>query len=117
MMAYQVEIPKEQRVARARETLQSARELRRSKRNMGVDAIYQFVQDVDGEWLENWKDISDDEIKAEKVKTSSVEIELLVFEFMLYVAILHAFCVLVLDQIDSGRFVKAKDRNLITSIC
>ncbi len=117
MMSYQVEIPKEQKVTRARVALESARELRRSKRLMGVDAIYQFVKDVDGEWLENWTDISDAEIKAERVKISSVKIELLVFEFMLYVAMLYAFCVLVLNQMDSVNFAKAKNRDSITSLC
>ncbi|MEH2293478.1 hypothetical protein [Nostoc sp.] len=117
MMSYQVEIPKEQKVTRARVALESARELRRSKRLMGVDAIYQFVKDVDGEWLENWTDISDAEINAERVKISSIKIELLVFEFRLYVAMLYAFCVLVLNQMDSVNFAKAKNRDSITSLC
>ncbi|WP_375514657.1 hypothetical protein [uncultured Nostoc sp.] len=65
-MSYQVEIPKEQRIARAKEALESVRELRRAKKRMGVDAIYQFVKDVDGDWLENWTDASDVEIKTER---------------------------------------------------
>lgn len=46
-----------QRNSRAREALQSVRELRRAKKILGVNAICQFVEDVDGDWLENWTDI------------------------------------------------------------
>jgi hypothetical protein len=33
-----------------------SRDLRRSRREAGVDGIRQFVKDVDGDWLENWSD-------------------------------------------------------------
>ena len=35
---------------------------------MGIDAICQFVKDVDGDWLENWDDITDTEIKTGTIK-------------------------------------------------
>lgn len=47
---------KEEKIARAREALQMSRDLRRSRRELGVDGIRQFVKDVDGDWLENWSD-------------------------------------------------------------
>lgn len=43
-------------VARLREALKRARSLRQSLRNSGVDGIYEHVEDVDGDWLENWTD-------------------------------------------------------------
>jgi hypothetical protein len=49
---------KEEKITRAREALEMARSLRRSRREMGVDGIRQFVKDVDGDWLENWSSSS-----------------------------------------------------------
>lgn len=49
---------KEEKITRAREALQMSRDLRRSRRELGVDGIRQFVKDVDGDWLENWSDTS-----------------------------------------------------------
>lgn len=34
--------------------LERTRQLRKAKKALGVDAIYLFVSDVDGDWLENW---------------------------------------------------------------
>lgn len=34
------------------------RQLRQAKKSLGVDAIYLFVSDVDGDWLENWTEES-----------------------------------------------------------
>ena len=53
-MAIESGILKEQRIGRAREALQRARELRQSRRLMGVNGIRQFVKDVDGDWLNDW---------------------------------------------------------------
>ena len=41
-------------LSKFKEALQRARDLRRAYRKYGVNAIYQFVSDVDGDWLENW---------------------------------------------------------------
>jgi hypothetical protein len=43
-------------VVRLREALKRARSLRQSLRTSGVDGIYEHVEDVDGDWLENWTD-------------------------------------------------------------
>ncbi len=48
--------PQEEKITRARVALQRSRELKRSRRAMGVDGIRQFVKDVDGDWLDNWTD-------------------------------------------------------------
>lgn len=45
-----------EQITRARVALQRSRELKRSRRAMGVDGIRQFVKDVDGDWLDNWTD-------------------------------------------------------------
>ena len=42
-------------ITRLKEALQRARDLRKAKRLYGVNAIYKFVSDVDGDWLENWR--------------------------------------------------------------
>lgn len=55
-MSAPLKVLEEQRVVRAREALQRARELRHSRRVHGVDGIRQFVKDVDGDWLDNWTD-------------------------------------------------------------
>lgn len=113
MMSYQVEIPKEQRITRAREALESVRELRRAKKRLGVDAIYEFVKDIDGNWLENWTDTSDGEVTTESVNIASVEMEFLVFEFRLYASVLQLFCVSMLNQMDCVNFVRLWNRDSI----
>lgn len=45
-----------QKVSKAKEALQRARALRESRKVFGVDGINQFVDDVDGDWLENWSE-------------------------------------------------------------
>jgi hypothetical protein len=40
----------------AREALEAAREIRRLRREYGVDYIHMLVSDVDGDWLETWGD-------------------------------------------------------------
>lgn len=61
-MAIKSEILKEQRIDRAREALQRARELRQSRRLMGVNGIRQFVKDVDGDWLNDWTETTGAEL-------------------------------------------------------
>jgi len=39
-------------------SIQTARVLRHSRRTLGEDGIYQHVEDVDSNWLENWSDES-----------------------------------------------------------
>lgn len=46
-------------VARLREALKRARSLRQSLRTSGVDGIYEYAEDIDGDWLENWTDTED----------------------------------------------------------
>ena len=53
-MAPQIETLEEKTIREAREALERARALRRSRRKHGVDGIRQFVADVDGDWMENW---------------------------------------------------------------
>jgi hypothetical protein len=36
------------------ESLKAARELRRMRRKYGINYIYLVVDDVDGDWLEQW---------------------------------------------------------------
>ena len=45
-----------QKVSKAKEALQRARALRKSRKVFGVDGISQFVDDVDGNWLEEWSE-------------------------------------------------------------
>lgn len=53
-MTNQLENCREQRISKARAALQRARALRHSRRTLGVDGISQYIEDVDGDWLENW---------------------------------------------------------------
>lgn len=55
-MATQIKTLEEKNIAEAREALDRARALRRSRRKFGVDGICHHVRDVDGDWLENWSD-------------------------------------------------------------
>ena len=43
-------------ISKAKEALQQARALRESRKVFGVDGISQFVDDVDGDWLEKWSE-------------------------------------------------------------
>ena len=54
-MSGQLEVLREEKINRARVALERARNLRRARRTMGVDGICQYIKDVDGDWLENWK--------------------------------------------------------------
>lgn len=45
-----------QKVANAKEALQRARALRESRKVFGIDGISQFVDDLDGDWLEKWSE-------------------------------------------------------------
>ena len=42
------------KLKKVREALRRARELHAAYRKYKVDAIYQFVRNVNGDWLENW---------------------------------------------------------------
>lgn len=55
-MTAQLEILREKKIARAREALERARALRRTRRDFGVDGICQHIPDVDGDWVETWSD-------------------------------------------------------------
>jgi hypothetical protein len=52
----------EENIAKARAALERARALRHSRRDFGVDGICHYVEDVDGNWLEDWSssDVSPD---------------------------------------------------------
>lgn len=41
-------------MSKAKQTLNRVRQLRQAKKSLGVNAIYLFVSDVDGDWLEKW---------------------------------------------------------------
>ena len=56
MSTPKLEILKEQKISRARKALERARNLRRSRSAMGVNGICQHINDVDGDWLEDWTD-------------------------------------------------------------
>jgi hypothetical protein len=55
-MTTQTKEQRAQTICKAREALQKARALRESRQTLGVDGIRQFVDDVDGDWLENWSE-------------------------------------------------------------
>ncbi|GAA6615866.1 hypothetical protein [Scytonema sp. NUACC26] len=55
MMSDRLETLKQQRISRARAALQRSRDLRNSRRTLGIDGIRQFVKDVDGDWLDDWE--------------------------------------------------------------
>lgn len=52
----QQETLREKNISRAREALERARALRRARREFGVDGITRYIENVDGEWLEDWSD-------------------------------------------------------------
>ncbi|MBD2415309.1 hypothetical protein H6H01_32275 [Nostoc calcicola FACHB-3891] len=93
MMSSQLEALKEQRISRAREALQRSRELRRSRRAMGVDGIRQFVKDVDGDWLNDWTDTTD----TKNIRVSYTSIEVFILEIALYISALSLLSVSVLS--------------------
>ncbi|OKH33627.1 hypothetical protein FACHB389_17700 [Nostoc calcicola FACHB-389] len=92
-MSSQLEALKEQRISRAREALQRSRELRRSRRAMGVDGIRQFVKDVDGDWLNDWTDTTD----TKNIRVSYTSIEVFILEIALYISALSLLSVSVLS--------------------
>lgn len=47
---------RKQKIDKAKEALQRARNLRENRKVFGVDGISQLVDDVDGDWLENWSE-------------------------------------------------------------
>ncbi len=55
-MTAQTKELREQKIDKAKGTLQQARALRESRKVFGVDGISQFVDDVDGDWLEKWSE-------------------------------------------------------------
>ncbi|KJH73097.1 hypothetical protein [Aliterella atlantica] len=55
-MTAQTKELRKQKIAKAKEALQRARALRESRKVFGVDGISQFVEDVDGDWLEKWSE-------------------------------------------------------------
>lgn len=56
LMSGKSEVLREQRFVRASKALQRARSLRSTRRTNGIDGICQHIEDVDGDWLENWTD-------------------------------------------------------------
>ncbi len=55
-MTAQTQELRKQKIDKAKETLQRARALRESRKVFGVDGISQFVDDVNGDWLEKWSE-------------------------------------------------------------
>lgn len=86
--------PQEEKIARAREALQRSRELKRSRRAMGVDGIRQFVKDVDGDWLDNWTDTTQEEnIPKENLPISCTSLQVFLIETFLYFSVLSLWCI------------------------
>ncbi len=56
LMSAKLEVLREQKVVRAAKALQRARSLRNARRTIGVSGILEHIEDVDGDWLENWTD-------------------------------------------------------------
>lgn len=56
LMSAKSEVLREQKVVRAAKALQRARSLRNTRRTIGVSGIIEHIEDVDGDWLENWTD-------------------------------------------------------------
>lgn len=67
-MSVNLDIFKEQKNLRALEALQRARILRHSRRTAGVDGILRHIENVDGNWLENWTDTEDTLVNDETNK-------------------------------------------------
>ncbi|MUH00235.1 hypothetical protein F7734_51390 [Scytonema sp. UIC 10036] len=99
MMSNQLEALKQQRISRAREALQRSRDLRNSRRTLGVDGIRQFVKDVDGDWLDNWANTTD----IKNLCLSYINLETLVLETFLYLSVLSLLFVSILTQYCSER--------------
>jgi len=53
-----MENQQQQKIVEAREALQRAKAIRRSRKEFGVDGIRHHVKDVDSDWLENWSEPS-----------------------------------------------------------
>lgn len=92
MMSNQLEALKQQRISRARAALQRSRDLRNSRRTLGVDGIHQFVKDVDGDWLDDWADTTD----TKNSRPSYIDLETLVLETFLYLSVLSLLFVSML---------------------
>jgi len=54
MATLEREMLREQKINSAREALQRVRALRETRKVTGVEGIRHHVDDVDGDWLENW---------------------------------------------------------------
>lgn len=55
-MTAQTEELRKQKISKVKESLQRARALRESRQAFGVNGICQFVDKVDGDWLEKWSE-------------------------------------------------------------
>lgn len=71
-MTAQLEVLREKKIDRAREALERARALRRTRRDFGVDGICQHIADVDGDWIENWSDETSISMKEVRENVLSV---------------------------------------------
>lgn len=71
-MTAQWEILREKKLDKAREALERARALRRTRRDFGVDGICQHIADVDGDWIENWSD--DASISKKEVRENALSV-------------------------------------------
>lgn len=71
MSTANLELLKEQKISRARKALERARNLRLSRGAMGVNGICQHINDVDGDWLEDWTDTEDAATNIETHKNVS----------------------------------------------
>jgi hypothetical protein len=93
MMSTRPEPSSEQRISRARDALQRARDLRISRRTRGVNGIRQFVKDVDGDWLNDWTDTT-------VIPTSDHSTEVFIFKLIFCTSVLSIlfFSVINPDQ-------------------
>ncbi len=46
--------PRQDRVAKALQSLRAAQKLQDDRLNFGIDHINLYVEDVEGDWLERW---------------------------------------------------------------
>ncbi|MDZ8071092.1 MAG: hypothetical protein RMY64_36650 [Nostoc sp. DedQUE08] len=53
-MSLPMKTAREQKIDEVMQSLQRARDLVRSREEFGVDGIDNFVQNVEGDWLERW---------------------------------------------------------------
>lgn len=71
-MTAQLEILREKKLDRARKALERARDLRRTRRDFGIDGICHHITDVDGDWIENWSDEASISMKEVRENALSV---------------------------------------------